>query len=149
MASRPLRTPSAAISRTSSRLVAASRSNMPPAPRRRLIAVCVFMVANRPPASPRLIAAAAPLGGHFLEAVLFGALFCQPVEIAHDLRAGQIKRLNVAVLLDELHDIVVRRDRRHGERLWGAGLHFLVAVNLAGNRAMRVGGALVGARPLH
>src|SRR5580704_1379463 len=110
---------------------------MPLAPQRRLIAICVFMVANRPSTPRRLTSAAAPPGGRSLKAVLLGALFCQPVEIANDFPAGQIKRLNVAVLLDELHDIVVRCDRRDGERLWGAGLHLFVTVDCAGNGAIR------------
>src|SRR5580704_12743668 len=104
---------------------------MPLAPRRRLIALCAFMIANQPSASRRLTTAAAPPGGRSLRAALLGTLFCQPVEIAHDFPAGQIKRLNVAVLLDELHDIVVRCDRRDGERLRGAGLHLFVTVDLA------------------
>src|ERR1700736_1852672 len=99
------------------------------APLRRLIAVGVFMIANRP-STPRRLAssAAAHRRAVVLSRPLFGALFCQPVEIADDFPAGQIKRLNVAVLLDELHDIIVRCERRDGERLRGAGLHWFVAV---------------------
>ena len=48
-------------------------------------------------------------GGPSLKAGLLGGLSCQAVEIAHDLSAGQIKSLNVTVLLDEVHDVVVRR----------------------------------------
>jgi hypothetical protein len=51
--------------------------------------------------------------------------------------------MNLAVLLHKLDEIIVGREHRHGNCFRAAGLHNLIPIDGARERAMGIGGTLV------